>query len=77
ILADCFGFHDAAKLVNMTFGTVINDGQPWLKFTNRNVTCYIPKKPARKSIQKSRLNKAGLRNGGYELRFMWNIYKCA
>ncbi|WRQ06674.1 virion structural protein [Pseudomonas phage 9Ps-7B] len=73
--SELFGYDDAAKLVNMTFGTVINDGQPWLKFSNKNVTCYIPKKPARKSIQKSRLNNAGLRNGDYEVRFMGNIYK--
>ncbi|MFO5520958.1 hypothetical protein ACLBP3_30590, partial [Klebsiella pneumoniae] len=63
-------------LVNMTFGTVINDGQPWLKFSNKNGTCYIPKKPARKSIQKSRLNNAGLRNDGYEVRYKGIIYKC-
>ncbi|AEH03507.1 virion structural protein [Pseudomonas phage PhiPA3] len=73
--SELFGYDDAAKLVNMTFGTVINEGQPWLKFSNNHITCYIPKMPVRKSIQKSRLNSAGLRNGDYEVRFMGNIYK--
>ncbi|HFT2124504.1 TPA: hypothetical protein RG892_000268 [Pseudomonas aeruginosa] len=71
---ELFGYEDLAKLTGIAFGKVINEGKPWLKFSNHNETCYIPQMPIRNNVRRILLTQAGLRTGNYELRYRGVIY---
>lgn len=52
-----------SKLVNYSFGTAFNDGEPWLMFSLDGAKLLTPKKPIRHSVSVNSLNDANLVNG--------------